>query len=638
MGGVSGSNGTDNKFERKTRLEVGADIVREHVQHLPATPGVYRMLDKDANVLYVGKAKALKSRVRSYANTAALPLRLQRMVAQVHSMEFVHTKTESEALLLEANLIKKLQPKFNILLRDDKSFPYILMTSGHDFPTVVKHRGAKKHKGKYYGPFASAGDVNRTIAMLQRIFMLRNCSDNVFAQRSRPCLQYHIKRCTAPCVGLVSKPEYAAQLEEAQMFLEGHTRAIQERLAERMQQASAEMRYEDAARLRDRIHVLTNIQARQDISMEGLTDCDVLALTQREGVACVQVFFFRGGLNHGNRAYYPRHDKEDAPKAIMSAFIAQFYQGKSVPRRLLVSVTPDDKGLLQEVLSEEAGHRVVIESPSRGKGRRALDFAERNAGAALKAHLAIKAGEAKLLEAFAEEFDLETVPERIEVYDNSHISGTNMVGGMIVSGPEGFEKGQYRKFNIKESAEADDFGMMREVLERRFKRLLDQEEKEEHGQEQGSAPTIWPDVVMIDGGIGQFNAAQEVLEDIGVYDRLTLIAIAKGPDRNAGREEFFTKDRKGFSLQMHHPVLHYLQRLRDEAHRFAIGTHRARRTKQITSSPLDDIEGIGPKRKKALLLYFGSAKAVGEARAEDIAKVSGVSEALAQKIYDAFHS
>lgn len=610
-------------------IEKGAGIIRGFVKKLPDTPGVYRMLSGKGEVLYVGKAKSLKKRVVAYTRPDVLPFRLQRMIAATCDMEFVHTHTEAEALLLESNLIKKLKPRYNVLLRDDKSFPYILMTGDHDFPQVVKHRGAKKRKGQYYGPFASAGDVNRTIAILQRVFMMRNCTDSYFAQRERPCLQYHIKRCTAPCVGKVSKEDYAMQVSEAQDFLDGKSVSIQKRMSEAMQEASAAQDYELAAQYRDRIQALTSIQARQDINVEGLGNTDVMTLVQKEGKSCVQVFFFRSGRNYGNRSYFPRHDSEEEPSAIMGAFMAQFYENKPVPKEVLVNVVPEDKALIEEALGSKVKHKVSISKPVRGGRKRVLEFVEKNATQALIRDMSEKASEAKLIRSVADIFDMDEPPKRIEVYDNSHISGTNMVGAMIVAGEEGLNKNAYRKFNIKTADESDDYGMMREVMERRFKRAL-KEMPDMEGEE-------WPDLLLIDGGKGQLSAVTEVLEECGVLDRLTVVAISKGPDRNAGREQFHMNGKSAFQRPVNDPALHYLQRLRDEAHRFAIGTHRARRQKQITASPLDGVPGVGAKRKKALLNYFGSAKAVAQAGVEDLQKVEGVSEAIAQTIYDHFH-
>ena len=611
-------------------IEAGVAAIAGFVKTLPDTPGVYRMLGEKGDVLYVGKAKSLKKRVGSYTKFDKLPFRIQRMVALTRQMEFVHTHTEVEALLLESNLIKKLMPRFNVLLRDDKSFPYILITGDHDFPLVTKHRGARKTKGKYYGPFASAGDVNHTIAILQRAFMLRNCTDSYFAQRKRPCLQYHIKRCSAPCVGLVDKDEYARQASQAQDFLEGKSAAIQKEMAKLMQQASAESNYEDAAEYRDRIRALTSIQAHQGINLEGLVgDADVLALVQKKGQTCVQVFFFRSGRNYGNRSYFPRHDKEEPIEAVMAAFIAQFYENKPVPREIMVSHIPEERGLLEEALGAKVGAKVKIVQPERGPRRKLMDFVVKNAGEALERHFTQRASEEKLLEGVAEVFGLEDPPRRIEVFDNSHISGTNMVGAMIVAGPEGFRKNAYRKFNIKTADAADDTGMMREVLGRRFKNVMK--------EAQDYAGDDWPDLLLIDGGQGQYNAARDVLKEFGIMDVVTLVSIAKGVDRHAGRERFFIDGRQPFQLPVNDLVLHYLQRLRDEAHRFAIGTHRAKRSKDIAASPLDEIVGIGAVRKKALLYHFGSAKAVAQAGMEDLESVEGISKAFARKIYDHFH-
>jgi excinuclease ABC subunit C len=612
-----------------TELERGADLIRRLVRTLPDTPGVYRMLGTKGDVLYVGKAKSLRKRVANYANTARLPLRLQRMVALTHEMVFVNTHTEVEALLLESNLIKKLKPRYNVLLRDDKSFPYILITGDHDFPLLTKHRGARGGKGDYFGPFAAGGAVNRVLIALQKAFMLRNCSDNVFASRTRPCLQYHIKRCTAPCVGHVTREQYAQQVAQARAFLGGKSTEIQAQLAQRMQDASARQDYEQAAALRDRIRALTAVQARQDINVQGLRDADVVALWRAEGRSCVQVFFFRGGQNFGNRPYFPRHSAEDTPEAIIGAFMAQFYENKPVPPEIMVSHAPEEAALLAEALSGKAGRKVTIGVPQRGDRKRLLEFALNNARDALDREGLKLAGEKALLDAVARLFDLDDTPQRIEVYDNSHVSGTNMVGAMIVAGAEGFRKTAYRKFNIRAADAADDYGMMREVMTRRFGRAL------KEGKGPGSED--WPDLVLVDGGLGQFNVVMDILTELGVIGELCLVSIAKGPDRNAGREKFYMSGRDMFQLPVDDPVLHYLQRLRDEAHRFAIGAHRTRRTMDISASPLDGVPGIGARRKKALLHYFGSAREVAGAGVDDLQKVDGISRAVAQKIYDHFH-
>ncbi len=616
-------------------LDRGSALIREYVKKLPESPGVYRMVNEKGEVLYVGKAKALKKRVVNYALVTKLPIRLQRMVAETHSMEFVQTHTEVEALLLESNLIKKLKPRYNILLRDDKSFPYIMITADHDFPQIKKHRGARKSKkdggGEYFGPFASAGAVNHTIEVLQRVFKLRNCSDNVFASRKRPCLQYHIKRCTAPCVGKILQEGYLADVDKARKFLTGESRAIQDEFVRDMQAASEAMDYELAAEYRDRIKALTSIQARQDINIEGIGDADVMAIARREGKTCVQVFFFRGGQNYGNRSYFPRHDPEETESHILSVFMAQFYESKPVPSFIHTSHLPDERELLEEALGfkEKPQKKVTIDTPQRGKRRRLIDFVLKNAEEALKRHLMERAGEAEFLRQVGDLFDMEAPPRRVEVYDNSHISGTNMVGGMIVAGPDGFQKGAYRKFNIKQADAADDYGMMREVMTRRFSRAL----KDNLTRESED----WPDLLLIDGGKGQLSSVKEALVELGVWEDLTVVAIAKGPDRNAGREQFFIDGRPSFQLPEHDPVLHYLQRLRDEVHRFAIGAHRTRRTGDISKSPLDEISGIGGRRKKALLLHFGSAREVARAGIDDLQKVAGISRSVAEKIYNHFN-
>lgn len=606
---------------------LGVAVIRAYVQNLPLKPGVYRMMNEGGDVLYVGKARLLKKRVVAYTHFEKLSVRLQRMVAQTRSMEFITTHTEVEALLLESNLIKKFQPRYNILLRDDKSFPYILIREDHPYPQVQKHRGIQNIKGKYFGPFAGAGDVNRTIAVLQRVFLLRNCTDSYFAQRERPCLQYHIKRCTAPCVGRVSVDEYAEQVAGARDFLDGKSRDVQERLVVSMQEASADMDYEKAASLRDRIRALTSIQSRQDINID-VADADVIALYQKDGRSCVQVFFFRGGQNLGNRSYFPKHDREENSSAVLTAFVAQFYQNKPVPRCVLVSEDIDDKDLIEEYLSAKVSAKVSVSVPQRGKRKRLLDFVMHNAKEALERHDLEAVAQEKLLRGVAEIFDMDDLPSRIEIYDNSHISGTNMVGAMVVADAQGFRKNAYRKFNIRSAKAADDYGMMREVMARRFKSAGDDTEIKE-GE--------WPDLLLIDGGLGQFNACKCVLEDLGILDRVTLVAIAKGEDRNAGREKFYMDGKAEFQLPVHDPVLHYLQRLRDEAHRFAVSSHRVRRQKQITASPLDEIEGIGAKRKKALLHHFGSARAVVSAGVDELEKVEGISHAVALKIYNHFN-
>jgi excinuclease ABC subunit C len=613
----------------------GASLIRGKLKTMPGSPGVYRMLDAGGKVLYVGKARNLKKRVAAYANAGRLPVRLQRMVAETREMEIVTTHTEVEALLLESNLIKTLKPHYNILLRDDKSFADILIAADHDFPQLMKHRGARKRKGRYYGPFASAGAVNRTITALQRAFLLRNCSDSIFASRSRPCLQYQIKRCSAPCVGRIGKEEYAALVRQAHDFLIGRSHAVQAELARQMQEASDELEFERAGALRDRIHALTAVQSHQDINPLGVGNADVIALAQEGGQSCIQVFFFRDGRNHGNRAYYPSHDRKAEADDIMAAFIGQFYDGRPAPKLVLASSVPAETDLLAEALSVNADHKVEIRTPQRGRLRKPVEHALANARQALARRMSESASQRRLLDGLATTLGLEAAPERIEVYDNSHIQGSNAVGAMIVAGAEGLNKGAYRKFNIRtaggpdgEAAAGDDYAMMREVMNRRFARAL----KEDPDREEGG----WPDLVIIDGGQGQLTAVCQVLEEMGIED-VELLAVAKGPDRDAGRERFFRPGRPSFMMEPRDPVLYFVQRLRDEAHRFAIGAHRARRSKGIVTSPLDEIPGIGAARKRALLQHFGSARAVGQAGLSDLEAVGGISRAVARKIYSHFH-
>lgn len=621
----------ENPPKKQSSLERGCALIRDYVRMLPDSPGVYRMLSDKGDVLYVGKAKSLKKRVLSYTTPSRMIIRTQRMVAQTMSMEFIHTHTEVEALLLEANLIKKFKPHYNILLKDDKSYPYILLTADHEFPTVFKHRGAKEQKGDYYGPFASNWAVNRTIHTLQRIFFLRNCTDSYFAQRKRPCLQYHIKRCTAPCVGYVTKEQYGEQVKEAKAFLSGQSTEIQARMAAAMNAASESQNYELAAKYRDRIRALTAIQAHQDISVTITGDVDVIGLVQREGKSCVQIFFFRGGQNFGNRAFFPAHDQGVEPAEILSSFIMQFYDGREAPPEILTSLALPEGKLMATALSARTYQisKVNIHHPKRGLRVRLIDFVTGNAEDALKRHLTERKGDAELLEGVAKLFGLEEPPQRIEVYDNSHISGTNMVGAMIVAGPEGLRKTAYRKFNIRQADKSDDYGMMREVMSRRFGKAV-AAEMDREGEE-------WPDLLLIDGGQGQLSSVAEVLTELGIVDDLVFVGIAKGEDRNAGREKFFIPGREMFQLPIDDPVLHYLQRLRDEAHRFAIGAHRTRRSMEIGRSILDDVPGIGAKRKRALLQYFGSAKSVQDAGLNDLEKVDGISKEVARKIYAHFH-
>jgi excinuclease ABC subunit C len=616
----------------------GGEAIRAALATLPAGPGVYRMLDAKGDALYVGKARNLKRRVAQYLQFGRMPNRLQRMVVDTRRLEVITTHTEVEALLLESNLIKRLMPRYNVLLRDDKSFPYIAIFHDHLYPQLAKHRGARDRKGGYYGPFASAGAVNQTLTALQRAFLLRSCPDTVFNGRTRPCLLFQIKRCSAPCVGRIGQEDYAKLVAQADEFLAGRSHEVQVELGGRMQDASAALDYETAALYRDRIRALTQVQARQDINVEGVGDADVIAAHQAGGQNCIQVFFFRSGRNYGNRAYFPRADRQLSSAEVLGAFLGQFYDDKPAPPLILLSEDVPDCALIAEALSQKMDHRVQIHVPERGEKRKPVEHALANAREALARRMAESSSQAKLLEGVAAAFGLESPPNRIEVYDNSHIAGREPLGAMIVAGPEGFQKNAYRKFNIRGVgspdnpggiAPGDDYGMMREVLSRRFARVL----KEDPTRAGGA----WPDLVLIDGGQGQLNAALQVMADLGIND-LCLVANAKGPDRDAGRERFFMPGRAPFALEPRDPVLYFLQRLRDEAHRFAIGGHRARRSRAIVQSPLDEIAGIGPTRKKALLLHFGSAKAIARAGLSDLETVGGISKAVARKIYEHFHS
>ena len=602
----------------------------EAVKTLPPRPGVYRMINAAGDVLYVGKAKNLKKRVSSYLRVDQMPMRLQRMVFDTHVCEIVTTHTEAEALLLESNLIKQLKPRYNILLRDDKSFPYILIEGGHDFPRIVKHRGARRKGHEHFGPFASAGAVNSTLAALQKVFLLRSCTDSVFSNRTRPCLLYQIKRCAAPCVGLVDQKGYADLLRQARDFLKGSSHALQTELARRMDAASTNLDYEAAATFRDRIRAMTAVQAHQDINVSGVGEADVIALYRIGKQSCIQVFFFRNGQNFGNRAYYPAHAADDSDGEILEAFIGQFYASYSPPKQILVNTAPPHLEILEAALALRADQSVKVSLPQRGRRRNLIDHTALNAREALERRLAENTAQRELLEGTAEVLALSGTPERIEVYDNSHISGTNMVGAMVVTGPSGLMKNAYRKFNIKSAdlAPGDDYGAMREVLARRFTRAQKEDPDRSLGQ--------WPDLVLLDGGQGQLSAGLRVFEDLGIDD-IQLAAIAKGPDRNAGREQFFLPDRAPFTLPLNHPVLYFLQRLRDEAHRFAITTHRARRSKAIGQSMLDEVPGIGAVRKKTLLRHFGSAKAVAGAGLADLRAAPGINAATAKNIYDHFH-
>lgn len=651
-------------------LAAGRAAITRHAKHAPASPGVYRMIDAAGEVLYVGKANNIKKRVTAYTRPTGHDSRIERMIAATHALEFVSTRSETEALLLEANLIKRLRPRFNVLLRDDKSFPYILMTGDHWAPQILKHRGARNRPGKFYGPFASVWAVNRTITALQRAFLLRSCSDAFFESRTRPCLLHQIKRCSAPCTQEISFPDYAELVREADAFLSGKSRAVKEELAAEMEQASGEMDYERAAVYRDRLAALSAVQSQQGINPHTIEEADVFAVHQTGGYNCVEVFFFRTGQNWGNRAYFPKADRSLPASDVLGAFLAQFYDDKPVPHLILISHDIADRALLAEALSAKSGYKVEVNVPKRGEKKELVEHALTNAREALSRKLADTSAQSKQLRALAETFGLRRVPQRIEVYDNSHIQGTNAVGAMIVAGPEGFVKGQYRKFNIRsaELTPGDDFGMMREVLRRRFKRLLTESprpaapaESLEPAEESIAAgaelipaldipPTLtldaeaftadnaspWPDVVLIDGGRGQLTAARETLAELGITD-VPLIGIAKGVERNAGEETFFQSDRPPLKLRPRDPLLYFVQRLRDEAHRFAVGSHRQRRKRDIREAGLQEIAGIGPTRKRALLRHFGTLKAIERATVADLSQVPGINAETARRIYDFFH-
>ena len=657
----------------------GVDVIKDNLKRLPGRPGVYRMIGEAGEILYVGKAKNLKNRVSNYARLGGHTQRIAAMIALTRSMEFVVTETETEALLLEANLIKRFMPRFNVLLRDDKSFPYIHIRRDHAAPQIRKYRGAKKCDGDYFGPFASAGAVGRTLDTLQKAFLLRTCEDSVYEGRSRPCMLHQIKRCSAPCTGEISLEDYARLTDQATDFLRGKVVDLQDRLAKEMDAAAEALDFETAARLRDRIRALAVVRSSQSINPEGLEEADVFTVAMEGGASCVQVFFYRAAQNWGTKAFYPRHEKDSSAEEVLAAFIVQFYDNRPAPRLILTNVVPDQSELIGEALSLSASHRVEVRTPQRGAKRELVLQAENNAREALSRKLAETQSQARLLKEVQKTFDLAALPARIEVYDNSHIQGANAVGGMIVAGPEGFVKGQYRKFNIRDAdlEPGDDYAMMREVMRRRFSRLLKEagrepspsheadasrappspaggrgEDQASHlapplplagegrgeGTVQGPRPETWPDLVLIDGGIGQLNAVVETLNELGLTpDDVNLVSIAKGVDRNAGREQFFMPARAPFRLPENAPVLYFLQRLRDEAHRWAIGAHRAKRSADIRKSPLDEIEGIGPARKKALLHRFGSARGVARAKLSDLAEVEGVSQALAERIHGHFH-
>ncbi len=625
----------------------GPELIAAAVRTLPNAPGVYRMLGAGGEALYVGKARSLKKRVHSYTRLAGQNNRIARMIAATQAMDFVRTRTETEALLLEANLIKRLRPRFNVLLRDDKSFPYILISGDHAAPAIMKHRGARKRKGSYFGPFASAGAVDRTINALQKAFLIRTCSNAVYEARTRPCLLYQIKRCAAPCTGEIGPDDYAGLVGEARAFLSGKSLAVKSELAGSMEAAAEALDFESAARYRDRLAALSHVTAHQGINPKSVEEADVFAIHQDGGMSAIQVFFFRTGQNWGNRAFFPRADKSLEAPAVLESFLAQFYDDKPIPRLILVSTDFPDRQLLAEALSERAGRKIAVDVPRRGEKKALVEHALTNAREALARKLADTSSQNQLLEGLARVFDLDSAPRRIEVYDNSHIMGTNALGAMIVAGPEGFAKKHYRKFNIrsKDLTPGDDIAMMRQVIERRFSRLLKEvglrsESMGEAGDaapaDAGDALAPWPDLILIDGGKGQLSAVMGVLDDLGIAD-LAVVAIAKGRDREAGRETFFRPGRQPMTLPHRDPVLYFVQRLRDEAHRFAIGGHRARRKKDMTRNPLDEIAGIGPSRKRALLRHFGTAKTVSRAGVQDLVEVEGISEQMAEAIYNHFH-
>ncbi|PRY75281.1 excinuclease ABC subunit C [Yoonia maritima] len=608
----------------------GYDRIYGYLRTLDSSPGVYRMLDAESRVLYVGKARNLRNRVSNYSRPGNHSPRIARMISETASMMFLTTRTETEALLLEQNLIKQLKPRYNVLLRDDKSFPNILVTKSHAYPQIKKHRGAKKEKGSYFGPFASAGAVNRTLKQLQRVFLLRNCTDIEFENRTRPCLQYQIKRCSGPCCGKISDEDYADTVRDAESFLQGRTKRIQETLAKHMQDASDNLEFERAAALRDRIQALTQVQSAQGINPQSTEEADVIALHTDGGQACVQVFFYRANQNWGNHDYYPRISGDEDPSEVMEAFVGQFYAHRDPPKMVILSHGLDNDELMADALAEKAGRKVDVITPQRGEKAELVHNALRNARESLARKMSETATQARLLKGLAEAFELPKPPQRIEVYDNSHIQGAHAVGAMVVAGPDGFEKNQYRKFNIRGDnlVPGDDFGMMKEVMTRRFQRLL----KEDPDRTTGS----WPDLLLIDGGAGQVSAVREIMTELGVGD-IAMVGVAKGEDRDAGKEEFYRTGKRVMALRHNDPVLYFIQRMRDEVHRFAIGTHRAKRSKAIGATPLDDVPGVGATRKRALLAHFGSAKAVTRANLADLKAVVGVSDSLAQTIYDYFH-
>lgn len=630
--------------EAPASVRAGAEVIRRFWKTLPHQPGVYRMLDAEGHVLYVGKAQDLKKRVASYVRGIGHGgHRTMRMIAQTAAMEFITTDTETAALLLEANLIKQLRPRYNVLMRDDKSFPYILIAEDHPAPQLLKHRGARTRKGRYYGPFADGGAVNRTVNALQRAFLLRTCTDSYYENRTRPCLLFQIKRCSGPCTGEISLEDYAKLIDEAGDFLSGRSTSVKRRLAAEMQTASDNLEYERAARYRDRLAALSAVQGTQNINPQTVAEADVFAIAMEAGMFCVQVFFFRNHQNWGNRSYFPRAESSLSMEEVLSAFLAQFYEDKPSPKLVLLSHQPTEKALLEEALSANAGHKIELAVPKRGEKASLVAHAARNAQEALARKLADVASQDKLLSAVAQAFGLPRTPRRIEVYDNSHIMGTNAVGAMIVAGREGFMKTHYRTFNIRSDdiTPGDDFGMMREVLQRRFARLLKEGSRHtadnfQNSDESEETFPLWPDLLLIDGGQGQVSAVRAALAEIGVTD-IPVVGVAKGIDRDAGRETFFVEGRAPFRLPPRDPTLYYIERLRDEAHRFAIGTHRAKRKREFTKSPLDEIAGIGPARKRALLLHFGTAKAVSQASLDDLRGAPGINAATAKMVYGYFH-
>lgn len=617
-------------------LDAGVAAIRNVLRTLPARPGVYRMLSAGGDVLYVGKAKSLKNRVLNYTQVTRLPRRLQRMVAQTRSMTIVTTGSEPEALLLEAQLIKRFRPPYNVLLRDDKSFPFIFLREDHEFARISKHRGARVGKGLYYGPFASAGAVNTTLNALQKVFLLRSCSDSYFANRTRPCLLYQIRRCSAPCVGRIEPAAYAELVDDAKAFLSGRSQEVQRKLGTAMESAAEALDFERAALVRDRLRALTYVQGSQAVNADNskagaATDADVIAMAAKSGAICIQIFFIRGGQNWGHRAFFPAHTADVGEDEILSAFLGQFYEDVPTPREIMLDRTLDEAALLTEALSERAGKRVVLRVPVRGAARKLVETAQRNAVEALDRRLAESTTQGRLLSEIGELFELDATPQRVEVYDNSHVSGTNAVGAMIVAGPEGFRKGAYRKFNMNDPSitPGDDFAMMKAMLTRRFVRL----EREDPDRTTGD----WPDLLLIDGGKGQLSSVVEVLTELGV-EGVALVGVAKGPDRNAGRETFHLTSGREISLPVNDARLFFLQRLRDEAHRFAIGAHRDKRSKAITANPLDEVPGIGPARKRALLMHFGTSRAVRDASLADLEKAPGISKAMAAAIHGHFHA